>query len=258
MPSRKTAWSAALQSRVTDIGGLRLHDRGAGEGRPIVFVHGLAVSSRSFIPTIEALAPFYDCRAVDLPGYGVSDDPGRVLDIPGLADALASWLEAAGLSGASLVGNSAGCQVVADCAARFPALVGPLVLVGPTVDPAARSGLRQFLRFLRTGLRADVTQTPLLISDATRAGWARVARTYRFMLADHIEQKLPDIAQPTLLVRGSADPIVPQRWIEQATRLLPDGRCEVVSGGGHIVHYTLPQSVGLLIREFLDDVAWAP
>ena len=256
MGSRKAAWSAALQSRVTDIGGLRVHDRGAGSGPPLVFVHGLAVSSRSFIPTIRAMAPYYECRALDLPGYGVSDDPGRVLDIAGNADALASWLQAAGLQGAALVGNSMGCQVVADCAARFPQVTGPLVLVGPTVDPSARGGVRQFLRFLRTGLRADVTQAPLLVSDATRAGWGRVARTYRFMLADHIEHKLPDIAQPTLLIRGSRDPIVPQRWIEQAAHLLPQGRWELVAGGGHIVHYTLPQSVGLLIREFLRHIGW--
>ena len=256
MGSRKAAWSAALQSRVTDIGGLRLHDQGAGQGAPLVFVHGLAVSGRTFIPTLQALAPFYACRALDLPGYGVSDDPGRVLDMRGHADALASWLQAAGLEGAALVGNSAGCQVVADCAARFPDLVGPLVLISPTVDPAARGAVRQFLRFLRTGFRADVTQAPLLISDATRAGWGRVARTYRFMLADHIEHKLPDVTQPTLLIRGSADPIVPQRWIQQAAHLLPHGRWEVVAGGGHIAHYTLPQSVGLLIREFLDGIGW--
>lgn len=256
MARTKAAWSAALQSRVTDIGGLRLHDRGAGEGAPLVFVHGLAVSSRYFIPTIHALSPFYSCRALDLPGYGFSEDPGRVLDITGLADALAAWLQAAGLQGAVLVGNSAGCQVVADCAARFPALAGPLVLIGPTVDPAARGAGRQLLRFLRTGLRADVTQTPLLLSDSTRAGWGRVLRTYRYMLDDRIEQKLPDIAQPTLLLRGSADPIVPQRWIEQASRILPNGGWDVVEGGAHIVHYTLPHSVGLLIRQFLADIGW--
>lgn len=252
----KAAWSAALQSRVTDIGGLRLHDRGAGAGPPIAFVHGLAVSSRYFIPTIQALAPFYSCRAVDLPGYGFSDDPGRVLDVSGLADALASWLQAAGLQHAVLVGNSAGCQVVADCAARFPQITGPLVLIGPTVDPAARGGVRQFVRFLRTGLRADVTQAPLLLADATRAGWGRVVRTYRFMLDDHIEHKLPGITQPALLLRGSRDPIVPQRWLEQASRLMPDARWDVVDPGAHIVHFTLPQSVGLLIREFLADIGW--
>lgn len=258
MPKGKAAWSAALQSRVTDISGLRLHDRGAGAGRPVVFVHGLAVSSRYFIPILEAMAPWFECRAVDLPGYGASDDPGRVLGIPELADGLASWLQAADLQGAALVGNSAGCQIVADCAVRYPQLAGPLVLIGPTVDPAARSGIRQLLRWLRTGLHADITQLPLLLADSSRAGWGRVARTYRYMLADHIEHKLPDIAQPTLIIRGSCDPIVPQRWAEQASAMLPHGSWESIDGGAHIVHYTLPHSSGLVIRRFFDDIGWAP
>lgn len=256
MAKGKAAWSAALQSRVTDVEGLRVHDLGAGTGRPMVFVHGFAISSRYFIPTVLALAPWFACRAVDLPGYGRSDDPGSVLDINGLADALAGWLDAAGLRGAVLVGNSAGCQIVVDCAARYPELVGPLVLIGPTVDPAARSAVRQLLRFARTGLRSDVTQTPLLISDAARAGWRRVARTFGYMLADHIELKLPVITQPTLVIRGSRDPIAPQRWVEQAAALLPAGRWETIDGGAHIVHYTLPQSVGLVIRNSLHDIGW--
>lgn len=258
MAKGKAAWSAELQSRFTDIGGLRLHDRGAGAGRPVVFVHGLAISSRYFIPTIKAMAPWFDCRAVDLPGYGLSDDPGTVLDVAGQADALAAWLDATGLSDATLVGNSAGCQIIAECAVSHRAVAGPLVLIGPTVDPAARSAVRQMARWLRTGWHADVTQLPVLLADCQRAGWGRVARTFRFVLADHIEHKLPDIVQPTLVMRGTADPIVPQRWADEATMLLPDGRFEPVAGGAHIVNYTLPQSVGLIIRGFLDDIAWNP
>jgi pimeloyl-ACP methyl ester carboxylesterase len=254
MPTAKTAWSAALQSRVTDVAGVRLHDLGAGRGRPVVFVHVLGGSSRSLIPLLTALAPFYDGHAVDLPGHGSSDNPARVLDIPGLADALAGWVEAAGLHGAAVVGTSTGCQVVADCAARHPQLLGPVVLISPTVDPAARGAVRQLVRLARTGLRADVTQVPLLLGDAARAGWWRVARTFRHLLADRIESKLPDISQPTLIIRGSADPIVPQRWAEQASAMLPDGRWESVAGGAHAVHYTFPQAVGLLIRTFLDDL----
>jgi pimeloyl-ACP methyl ester carboxylesterase len=256
MAKGKTSWSAAQQSRVTDIGGLRLHDRGAGHGPPVVLVHGLGSSSRSFIPLLTALAPFYDGRAVDLPGHGVSESPQAVLDIPGLADALAGWVEAAGLHGAAVVGTSTGCQVVADCAARHPQLLGPVVLISPTVDPAARGAVRQLVRFARTGLRADITQAPLLLGDAARAGWRRVARTYWHLRDDRIESKLADISQPTLIIRGSADPVVPRRWAEQASAMLPDGRWESVAGGAHAVHYTLPQAVGLLIRGFLDDIGW--
>lgn len=64
----------------------------------MVFVHGLAVSGRYFVPTMRALAQRYTCRAVDLPGFGRSDAPRQVLSVTGLADALAAWLRANGLT----------------------------------------------------------------------------------------------------------------------------------------------------------------
>src|SRR5687768_4621274 len=112
MAKGKAGWSAALQSRYTAVDGLRLHDRGAGSGPPMVFVHGIAVSSRSFIPLVRALAPWFSCRAVDLPGFGRSQRPETTADVEGLTAALASWLRATGNLDAVLVGNSAGCQVI--------------------------------------------------------------------------------------------------------------------------------------------------
>jgi pimeloyl-ACP methyl ester carboxylesterase len=254
MAKHKAGWSAELQSRYTHVDGMQLHDRGAGSGRPMVFVHGIAVSSRYFIPLVRALAPWFSCRAVDLPGFGRSEPPATTADVAGLAAALTGWLRMTGNLDAVLVGNSAGCQVIATAVATTPDLAGPVVFLGPTMDPEARSGTRQFGRWLRTSWRADVTQLPVLIDDCNRAGWARVARTFRFFLDDAIEEKLPSVSQPALVVRGTKDPIVPQRWARDAVARLPRGRLEVVAGGGHILNYTHPQSVGLIVREFLDEI----
>src|SRR5438105_950055 len=58
----------------------------------VVLVHGLVIASRYMVPTAERLAPLCNVYAPDLPGYGKSAKPARVLSLAGLADALARWM----------------------------------------------------------------------------------------------------------------------------------------------------------------------
>lgn len=107
-----------LESRWTRVGGLPIHARVSAaplsrgpllRGPPVVLVHGLVISSLYMVPTARRLAPFYRVFAPDLPGFGKSGKPARVLSVPELADALVAWLDAAGLGRAAFVGNSLGC-----------------------------------------------------------------------------------------------------------------------------------------------------
>lgn len=246
----------AVRSHFTPVGGLQMHDRRAGAGPPLVLVHGLAVSGRYFAPLASALAPTYTAHAVDLPGFGRSDDPGRVLDVVGLADALAAWLRVRGLQTAALAGNSAGCQFIVDCVTRHRDITGPVVLIGPTTDPAARTAPRQFGRWLATGRYADIAQLPVLLADCRDAGLHRVAATFRFVLDDRVEDKLPAVPAPVLVLRGDRDPIVPHRWAAQIAWLVADGRLEELPGGAHVVHFTKPDATAAVIRRFLQEVRY--
>lgn len=82
---------------------VRMHLRASNldaNGAPVVLVHGVAVSHRYLMPVAALLAARYPVHVVDLPGFGLSDDPGGVLDVPGLADYLARWLRV-GVAGSS-------------------------------------------------------------------------------------------------------------------------------------------------------------
>jgi 2-hydroxy-6-oxonona-2,4-dienedioate hydrolase len=92
------------------------------------------------VPVAELLSPHHRVYIPDLPGFGESSKPDRVLDVPELTDALVGWTRAVGLQRAAFLGNSFGCQVLADLAVRYPALIERAVLQGPTMDPRARSG----------------------------------------------------------------------------------------------------------------------
>jgi len=248
----------AAGSQWTRVDGRRFHARHVGPeaaaAPPVVCVHGVGVSSRYMVATMTKLASAFEVYAIDLPGFGLTDGPPEVLDVVGLADALAGWIQAAGVGRPALLANSVGCQVAVDCAVRYPDRVSRLVLVGPTTDPIARSALRQVLRWLRNLPGERPGQLPLSVADYADAGVGRALRTFGYALADRIEDKLALVQAPTLVVRGAHDPIVPQAWAEEVTRLLPRGRLAVVAGAPHTVNFAAPGALAELVGPFLGGV----
>ena len=235
-----------------------MHARVSGgsppEGRPaVVLVHGLVVSSRYMVPAAERLAAHYRVYVPDLPGFGKSDRPPRALSVAELSGALDAWAREVGLGRVALVGNSVGCQIIADLAVRHPGRVERAVLQGPTMDPRARAVLRQLGRLLLDAPREPLSLLPIELLDYLSAGTGRAWRTFRYALEDRIEDKLPRVQMPTLVVRGERDPIVPQRWAEEAARLLPEGRLVVIPGAAHTANYGAPSQFTRVVRAFLNE-----
>jgi pimeloyl-ACP methyl ester carboxylesterase len=231
----------------------RVSADGAAGAPPVVLVHGLGVSGRYLVPTARQLAGEFPVYVPDLPGWGKSEKPPHALTVPQATDALAIWMGEVGLSHAVLIGNSLGCQFIIDLAVRFPERVGWAVLVGPTIDPAARTLIGQIVRGNRDLFREPLSYWPLLVRDYLVAGPLRTLQTLRYALADPVVEKLPKVAAPTLVVRGSRDPIAPPPWVEEMVRLLPRGRLVVIPGAAHVANYTAPEQLAAAVRAFLKD-----
>jgi pimeloyl-ACP methyl ester carboxylesterase len=161
-------------------------------------------------------------------------------------------MDATGLERCSFVGNSLGSQIVADLAARRPERVARIVLQGPTVPAHERSVLIQAFRRWQNERRESSGALRTLAHEDYRAvGFRRALQIGRMILRDRIEDKLPKIAAPTLLVRGTRDPIVRDGWLDRLGALLPDGRIAEVVGGTHSVVYIEPERFVQAIRPFL-------
>ena len=228
---------------------------GAEAAPPVVCVHGLGCSHRYFEPLARSLTPDARVVAVDLPGFGRTPGPARTLDVRGLSTALGCWLRATGRGGAVLLGNSSGCQVIVDLAVHSPDLLGPVVLAGPTFDSAARTAPRQVVRLLRDQPWERRGLRPLLARDWLVCGPRRYLQTFRFLLQDPVEDKLPHVKGPALVVRGSRDRIAPRRWVEEMTQRLPAGRSAEVPGAGHTLNWSAPQELARLVRPLLAATA---
>jgi 2-hydroxy-6-oxonona-2,4-dienedioate hydrolase len=252
-----------LASVYDDVNGVRVHARVStrtfADGRTrLVFVHGLGASVRYLEPTMVALAGEHPLVGIDLPGFGRSGTPPHALDTAELATALIAWLDVRGIGPAIFIGNSFGCQVIAHLAQRDPMRVLGLVLNAPTMDPAHRTVLGLVVRFI-----ADIPHEPwrlalLVARDYLRAGPLRFFRTLRWALADHIEEKLPNIGAPTLIVCGARDPVVTVAWAADAARLVgisssgsAGATLSVVPTAAHALPYDDPKTFASLIHDFV-------
>lgn len=160
-------------------------------------MHGLAVSHRYLMPLAARLAGHHPVHVVDLPGFGISGEPGRVLDVAEHADHLADWLAAAELPPVAVLGNSFGCQVAVDLAVSRPGVwPGP---GRPDHGPVGTHGLPADAALAARHRPRYPLQLPILARDVRYAGLQRIAGTLAHALRDPIEDKLPLVRVPTLV-----------------------------------------------------------
>lgn len=240
------------------MGGLSIHARAAAPpavikaGKlPVVLVHGYGVSGSYMVPIARRLAADFPVFIPDLPGHARSDKPARTLDIPELAEVLRAWMAAVGIRRAAFLANSMGCQIVAELALRHPEVVDRLVLVGPTLAPELRTLWKLLPHFLWTAFWERKPLIPLVIWDFLRAGPRILIAELKAVLADPVEDKLPLITAPALVLRGEHDHIVPQRFAEEVARSLKTPGLLVVPSAGHALHYSAPDELLRLVRPFL-------
>lgn len=220
----------------------------------VVLVHGVGLSHRYLMPYAERLAEHFRVFVPDQPGFGLSYKPRRILTLPELADWFPGWMDAIGLERAAFMGNSVGCQVLANLAVQHPRRVLRVVLQGPTVDPAGRTFAEQWRRWYHNRTEERSTDKgPIVVRDYWECGVRRLVRTFRHALDDHTERLYPQMRCPTLVVNGTLDPIVPRRWAEEVTRLLPHGRLIMLPGCPHTANLEAPLELMRVTKPFFEE-----
>jgi len=221
--------------------------RGRGD-RVYVLVHGIGMGRSVFADLARHLGDG-EVIAVDLPGYGEAPEPARVLTMERTADLVSAYVRERVRTPAVIVGHSMGAQVALEMAVRHPDVVERIVLIGPTVEPAARSAPQQLWRLLR-----DIAvESPRVIArgarEYVRAG-PRLRAKFRAMLVHRPEEVLGKAHAPALVLRGEDDLVAPQDWCRRVADTLPEGRLAEVPGHGHETMIRDAAPAARLIREF--------
>lgn len=259
-----------------------------GEGRPVVFVHGLSGSWPNWMEQLPVFATEgFRAIAMDLPGFGHSPMPGERITISGYARLLDGLLGELGIDAAAIVGNSMGGFIGTELAIAFPQRVERLALVSPAGlstyrDPRGMRALTA-LRALRPALapsvgwfatHADaVARHPALralaLGDLVRhprrlpaplaaelirgGGKPGFIDALEAILVYDTRARLPEIACPTLIVWGRRDHIVTSRDAAVYAELVPNSRKVVLDDTGHLGMLERPAVVNELLRRFLEE-----
>jgi 2-hydroxy-6-oxonona-2,4-dienedioate hydrolase len=240
------------------IAGLRYFYRAVGADRPdvlpVALIHGLGVSSDYWARLMPLLAARRRVYALDLPGFGRTEDPPAIWDGPQMARAVAAWLDALGVRHAHVLAHSQGAQIAAELASDRPELAASLVLAGATIGRRDPLLPRLALRLLRDAPREDPTLLPVVGRAYFRAGLWRMLLTCSVLNNEDSVATLARLHQPIMIVRGARDPVVTAWSVEQLVRAAPQARAVAVPRAPHGLHWSHPRTLGGHVNAFLARV----
>lgn len=239
-----------VEQRSASVGPASIAYRVAGEGPPVILIHGLAASSRWWERNITALASSFQVYAIDLIGFGASRGSHR-FNLDEAASHLASWMDSLGIHRATIIGHSMGGFIGASLAANFPERVDRLALVDAAALPLNRRYPWQTLGPVRGLLDLRLDSFSLLVTDAWRAGPASIWHAARELGTADITTKLPAIQAPVLVIWGEDDAIIPLRSGQQIAGMLPNAELVVIENAGHNVMYDRPEAFNRVVMDFL-------
>ena len=252
----------------------------AGEGPPVLLLHGFTGTARSWAVHVEALATSHRVIAPDLLGHAGSDAPAEpsAYALDRQAAGLRDLLELLDAAPAAVVGYSMGARLALVLALTQPQVVERLVLESPSPgiadddDRAARRLADERLadEIERDGVEAFVDRwaaTPIFRSQATLPVDIRAAQRNERLrhttvgLATSlrgagqgamapVHDRLPLIDKPTLVIAGALDPTGRER-AHTVAEAIPGARLEIIEGAGHNPHLESAAAFGRVVADFL-------
>ncbi|MBI3568594.1 MAG: alpha/beta fold hydrolase [Gemmatimonadetes bacterium] len=258
------------------LNGVAVHvEDSGGDGEPVVFCHGLLMSSRMFEGQVAALAPRYRCVAYDLPGHGRSGDAtGRSYPIEQAYDDTVALIERLGLGPCHFVGLSMGGFVGLRIAARRRELFRTLTLLETSADAEAPGNVPKYRRlaFVARLFGPGAVVAPVMpimfgrtflhdpAKAAVRARWRGelkanrrgIVRAVRGVIErEGVADLLPGITTPTLVMVGDEDVATPRHHAEKIRALVPGARLVTLPGAGHSSSVEQPELVNRALLDFL-------
>jgi pimeloyl-ACP methyl ester carboxylesterase len=283
--------SAAWQPHLNDVvlSGRRMQYLDIGHGPVVVLVHGLASAWPVWFRNISALATEHRVIAVDLPGFGGSDNFGGRVEIGHYVDTLIQLLNRLEVQRVKVIGHSLGGIIAAQFAAQHPSRTAALVLVATGVSPRRQQVLllrglaasiwllnRSRLPLFGVAVRAAMAAAPLrrfllrpiihdpaaisrelatdMMTGAGSSPGATAALNAALRAIRHPD--LRGVVCPTLIVGGACDRMAPLASLDHLAGAIADARKEVVADAGHHPMFERPEAFNAVVRGFLHDVGW--
>lgn len=245
--------------------------QGTGSGPTLLLHPGPTDSWRSYVPVLERFPPPLPVVAVSPRGHGDSDKPATGYRIGDLAGDVVGLLDRLGVERAVVAGHSGSGLVARRVALDHPDRVAGLVLEASPTTLRGNPDLDAFVTTVAATLRdpidperarALVTETssdrvPAALLDELVAEMLKVParvwkETFTALQTYDDRAELERIAAPTLLVWGSADPIVSREMQDELVERLRGAELRVYEGAGHTPRWEEPSRFAADVAAFVE------
>ena len=223
----------------------------AGDGPPLIFLHGLSGSGLWWSRNVPAFAHSFRTYTVDLPGFGESRRV-RWSRLDDTADRIADWLTDEGLPPAHIAGHSLGGAVAARLAARHPDRIDRLILVDAAIHRRGTRATARRVRGTRAIRRTAPGFAPLVVRDLFRSHPQSFIRATVDALQTDWES-LTRINAPTLVVWGARDAITPLALGHEIATVVSGARLVTLAEAGHNPMWECADAFNAEVLLFLAD-----
>jgi pimeloyl-ACP methyl ester carboxylesterase len=223
------------------------------DGPTLVHLHGFGISGSYLLPTADLLAAGYRTFVPDLPGYGRSIRPERVLSISDLAESVVQFMDVVGVEKATLIGNSMGCIVAIETARIAPDRIERLVLVSPAGGKYNRPIFKGVAQLALDGLRESPRMFTIAVPDYLRFGLVNAGRLFWQMIHYPTVDRFRETEADSLVIVGERDPLVSEQRIVEGTEINTRIQIVRIGGAAHAINYSHPAKLAHLVRSFLQE-----
>ena len=206
----------------------------------VVVVPGLGLDERSWSGVLDRLPASVPATVLHLPGMG------RGKPVPPLETLAGEVRSRLGDGPVVLAGHSQSCQVVV-AVAQWDARVAAVVLLGPTTDPRLRRLSGLVAAWVRTAVGEPWWQVPRILAQWLHTGPRAMRALWRRAAPDRIELRLPAVAVPVTVVRGTRDALCRTDWASSLAAAAPRGRLVEIPRAAHMTPQTHPAEVAAIL-----------
>ena len=246
--------SEAFRERWVEADGFRIRFMEAGDGPPLLHLHG--AGGLQLTPAHQLLRRSFRVIAFEMPGFGASPENLRTSDMPALAATMAAAATAIGLDRFCLMGMSFGGKLALWLAANHPALVRALVLEAPgAIRPEGMQPVSGTPAEIARRLYAHPERMPAVpaVDPGQAAQSLALVQRLRGPARDAaLEDRLLDIAIPTLVVFGTLDSVIPPETGRLYKDLMPNAHLVFVYDAGHAIAAERPEAFAEVVMDFLE------